>query len=304
MTLSGLIPAVFTPFDATGSLNLPVVDKQVAAFVAGGISAVFVAGSTGECHSLTVDERVLLAQKWCSSAKGKLQVAVHVGHNCLKDARTLAVRAQVSGAAAISAMAPFGFKPAGVDELVSYLAEIASAAPGLPFYYYHIPSVTGVDFPIEQVLAAGAQRIGNFRGAKFTSFNLPQFSVALSLEGGRFNMLYGHDEALLAALAAGAEGAIGSTYNFAAPVYQRLWRAFEKGDWKTARQEQVFGVRLVEALVPFGFLRAAKTVMKWAGIDCGPVRPPLVAMTVDEQRRLYEAVKQLPVFSQTLEPGW
>lgn len=298
--LSGIIPAALTPFQPDGSLNLPVVEQQADFFHEAGISAVFVGGSTGESHSLTVEERIALAHKWCVTSRDRFQVAVHVGHNCLKDARTMATRAQVSGAAAISAMAPFGIKPSNLNELIEYLALVSAAAPGLPFYYYHIPVVTGVDYPIEQVLEQGAKRIPSFRGVKFTSFNLPQFTTAAALDGGRFDMLYGHDEALLPALAAGAEGAIGSTYNYAPAVYQRLWQAFAAGEMARARQEQVAAIRLIDAIIPFGVLRASKVLMRWSGIDVGPVRPPLIPLSAEEQDRLYAAVKDLPVFSRKL----
>ena len=75
-------------------------------------------------------------------------MVVHVGSNCLADARELAVQAQSFGAAAIAALAPSDFKPGSVDVLIACSTEIAGAAPDLPFYFYDIPSMTGVRLPM------------------------------------------------------------------------------------------------------------------------------------------------------------
>jgi len=298
--LTGLIAAVFTPFTPDGELNLSVVEQQLALLRETGVAGVFVGGSTGECHSLTVEERIALTHKWCVVGKGKLKIVAHVGHNCLRDARTLATRAQVSGVDAIGAMAPFGFKPASVSALVDYLAQIAAAAPGLPFYYYEIPAVTGVQLPTAEILRVAAERIPTMRGIKFTSFDLMTFLECATLEDGRFDMLYGHDELLLSALALGADGAIGSTYNIAAGAYVRLWEAFRRGDLPAARAEQMLSIKLIRALIPLGVLRAGKTISRWLGVNCGSVRQPLSPLTADEERQLYAAIKDLPIFSREL----
>src|SRR5438067_9408498 len=104
--LTGLVAATYTPFDATGSLNLAVIDVQAEHFIRAGIGAVFVCGTTGECHSLSTDERQQVVARWTSAAAGRLKVVAHVGHNSLPDAQRLAAHAQESGVYAIAAMSP------------------------------------------------------------------------------------------------------------------------------------------------------------------------------------------------------
>ncbi len=105
--LQGLIAAPHTPFAADGSLHLPVVEKQAARLLADGVTTVFVGGTTGETHSLTVDERRALARRWAEVARGtKLKVIIHAGSNCLADARALAAQAQELGVAANPPMPP------------------------------------------------------------------------------------------------------------------------------------------------------------------------------------------------------
>ncbi len=274
--LRGLIAAPHTPMHSDGALNLDAIERYADMLAANGVKGVFVCGTTGEFASLTVDERMRVAQRWIAASKGALKVIVHVGSTCLADARALASRAQETGADAIAAVPPYYVKPASVDDLVEFCSGIASAAPELPFYYYHIPSMSGVDIEVADFLAKGAGRIPNLAGAKFTHEDLVDYGRCVRLADGAFNMLFGRDETLLSALAHGARGAVGTTYSYAAPLYLRLMEAFEAGDMDGARSEQARAVEMIEVLRKAGgALSCGKAVMKMLGVDCGPARPPL-----------------------------
>ena len=131
--LHGLVAATHTPFDAHGDLNLAIVEKQAELMLRYGVAAVFVGGTTGESHSLSLDERLALAKRWSEVVRGTpLVLVVHVGSNCLRDARTMAAQAQSVGAAAIAAVTPCYFKPRSLDTLTACCAEIAAAAPATP----------------------------------------------------------------------------------------------------------------------------------------------------------------------------
>jgi N-acetylneuraminate lyase len=292
--LTGLIAATHTPFHADGSLNLAIVEKQAAHLLKHGVKAVFIAGTTGESSSLTVDERRALTQRWMEVARGtEMKVIVHVGSNCLADARALAAQAEQLGVAAISALSPSYFKPRSLETLVACAADIAAAAPETPFYFYDIPVMTGVNLSMPEFLAQAHERIPTLAGLKFTNPDLMAYQQCRRVKGGVFDVPWGCDEYLLAALALGATSAVGSTYNFAAPVYHRLWRAFDKGDLATARDEQFHSVQLVATLASRGFMGAAKATMKMLGVDVGPARLPngnLDAAQVTQLRRDLEAL--------------
>jgi len=295
--LHGLIAAPHTPFSADGSLNLAIVEKQAAHLLANRVTAAFIGGTTGETHSLALDERHVLAQRWADVARGTpLQVIVHAGSNCLPDARALAAQAQQLKATAIAAMAPSYFKPRNVDVLVDCMAEIASAAPALPFYYYEIPVFTGVAPSPSEFLEKGARRIPNLAGLKFTSNNLMEYQLCLRAADGTLDVAFGYDEMLLAALALGARGAVGSTYNFAAPIYHRLIAAFERGDLDTARREQFRSVQMIQILVGHGFMGAAKAVMAMLGVDVGPARLPNGSLTAEQAAKLRADLEQIGFF--------
>ena len=279
----GLLPAVLTPFDSSGELNLTACEPHAAQLARDKVAGVFVGGTTGEFSSLTFEERLALAARWAALVKGTpLRLVVHVGANCLADAKHLAAHAQTLGAAAIAAVAPSYVKPKSLDVLIQWCAELASAAPETPFYFYDIPVMTGVAFPMADFLERAPARVPTLAGVKFTNLDLMTFQRLLRAGGGRFDVLFGFDEQLLAAVVLGARGAVGSSYNVAAPLYNRLLTAANANDYATARKEQYRGAELIVTMQKYGFLASAKELMRVRGIDLGPVRLPNVGMTAEQ----------------------
>ena len=299
--LTGLIAAPHTPMNEDYSLNLRVIPRQVEILLSDGVRGAFVCGSTGESHSLTVSERMQVAERWKQAIGTRpLKLVVHAGHNCLEDAKTLAAHAQGIRADAVAVMAPCYFKPASVEDLVDFCAPIAAAARELPFYFYDIPSLTGVNLPMVEFLKKAPSKIPNLTGLKFTNVNLMALQQCLACDGGRFNILFGVDEMLLAGLALGAPGAVGSTYNFAAPLYQKIIQAHQAGDLATAQTLQRKSVKLVEILLSYGVLAAGKALMNQLGADCGPVRPPVRSLTGEQKTQLFKQVVELKILSHSV----
>ncbi len=294
--LHGLVAATHTPFHADGALNLAAVEKQAQHLLSSEVTNVFIGGTTGESSSLTLEERLALAQRWCEVARGTpLRVVVHVGANCLADARILAGQAQQLRACAISALAPSYFKPRSLDLLIAGCAEIAAAAPATPFYYYDIPAMTGVSFPMAEFLEKASARIPTLVGLKFTNPDLMAYLQCL--RSGEWDIPWGLDEWMLGALAIGARGAVGSSFNFAAPVYHRLIAAFGRGDLEAARAAQHCSVRLIALLARHGYMGAAKATMAMLGVDVGPARLPNGSLGPEEARKLRGELEALGFFA-------
>lgn len=295
--LQGLTAATHTPFDAEGELNLPVVEKQAELLLRDGVNAVFIGGSTGESHSLTIAERLALAERWSAVAKGSpLRIVVHVGSNCLADARTLAQQGQKLGVAAISALAPSYFKPRTLDVLIDCCRMVASAASAVPFYFYDIPGMTGVQFPMPDYLELAEKRIPTLAGIKFSNPDLMAYQRCLRSHSGRFDIPWGTDEYLLSALAVGGIGGVGSSYNFASPIYNRLIAAFGKGDLTEAREEQFRSVQIIHLLGEFGYMAAARAVMEMLGVPVGPPRLPHSSLAPGQANELRESLTKLGFF--------
>lgn len=294
--LTGLVAATFTPMHADGSLNLDQVGPMVDYLIDRGLSALYVCGSTGEGPSLSMDERKATAAEFVGASSGRLPVVVQVGHTSLAEARQLAAHAQQVGADAISAVVPYYFKPESVEVLRDCLAEITAGAGELPFYYYHIPAMTGVGLDVLELLRRVDERVPTLVGVKYTAPTMDEFQALLRLEDGRFDVLHGRDEMLLAGLASGARGAIGSTYNFSAALYRRLITAFDRGDLPEAQRCQALAAAMIRTIFGRSGQGGLKAAMNLVGPDCGPSRLPLVTPDPTQTARLKGELEALGFF--------
>ncbi|XP_015238116.1 PREDICTED: N-acetylneuraminate lyase [Cyprinodon variegatus] len=278
--VTGLLAATFTPFTAQGEVNLSVIGPYVDYLKEKqGVKGIFVNGTTGESMSLSVAERKVLAEEWCLKAKGKMDsTIVHVGCMSLKDSQDLARHAAEIGADGIAVISPSFFKPKSAHALRRFLQEVALAAPNLPFYYYTIPAFTGVNVPVRDVIEDIEKLIPTFRGVKFSGSDLLDFGQCVSYSQPHWSVLYGVDEQLLAALAMGANGAVGSTYNYMGCYVNQLISAFETGDLVTARTIQFKIQELVGYAIKLGFDIGVnkQLMMEVSGLPLGPPRLPVM----------------------------
>lgn len=294
--LSGMIAAAPTPMKSNGELDLDRVPALVEHLLRDGIDGIYILGSTGEGVSMTSEERRQVAIAFIEAMKHRKPVIVQVGHTCVAEARDLAAHAADAGADAISATPPHYFPIGNVDALIDCVAEIAAGAKTLPFYYYSIPRLTGVNADMPEFLARAGDRIPTLTGLKFTSHSIHEFQVCLEFDRGRFDCLWGSDEMLLSALAVGTQGMVGTTYNFAAPLYHKIIKSYEQGDLFAARQFQLRAAKMIRIMLRHGGLPAFKTAMGFVGIDCGPVRRPLPALSESEKNDLHRELKTLGFF--------
>jgi len=291
--ITGLIAAPHTPINEAAAVCFETMNRQIAALSAQGLSGVFLNGTTGEGLSLPDKTRQDILTHWQKFAPPELPVIAHVGHHSQEVAVMLARHAGGIGACGTAVMAPSFLKPGSIEDLVSFCRPIAAAAPDIPFYFYHIPSLSGVNLSMRDFLEVAADRIPNLAGIKFTHGDLMEYQRCQNFENGRFDILWGVDEWLLGALAIGAKGAVGSTYNYAASIYHEMIAAFERHDLDTARSCANRSVKLVELLIEYGVLASGKALMALHGADCGAPLPPLRPLTPDKKAELLEAAAKL-----------
>jgi N-acetylneuraminate lyase len=207
-----------------------------------------------------------------------------VGGTCVADCIDLAQHAQSSGLYAVAYTAPFYFKPASVKVIAAIGAEIAKSVPGMPVYYYHIPVLTGVNFPMIDLLKE-LGGIENFAGIKYTYEDLEDFKACVDFNHGNYDILWGRDEMMIDALALGAKGSVGSTFNYAASLYIDLMEAFEKGDQETAKAYQRKACDMIDLLGKYGGIATGKAFMKKMGLDCGEFRLPVTNMSAGSMEK-------------------
>ncbi|WP_113653584.1 dihydrodipicolinate synthase family protein [Pedobacter namyangjuensis] len=295
--IKGLIAATFAAYHKDGSINLDIIPAIVEKMVNDGLSGVFICGTNGEGPNLTIDERMQIAEAYVSAANKRILVLVHVGHSSIAECRKLASHAEKIGADAISSVAAFYFKPSSVKNLVQSMAQIASAAPNTPFYYYNIPTLTGVALDMIDFLSQAEEAIPTLAGIKYTASTLHEYQACLNYKGGKFDILFGFDEMLLPALSVGAQGAIGSTYTFAAPIYLKVMQLFEQGKHKEAATMQLNSVNMVRELVKYPPIPAQRAIMKMEGFELGTCRLPLVALTSDQEQQFKSSLDEIGFFN-------
>ena len=282
-----------------GDIHLSVIRQQAKLFANDKVAGVFICGTTGEGPSLSTAERKAVAEAWLEARAAGFTVIVNVGHDSLREAQALADHARAVHADAVAMHPPSYFRPQSVASLVECCRPVAEAAGNLPFYYYHIPPLTGVSVPMVEFLRCGRRAIPTLNGVKFSDRNLAEYKSCLDLDGRAFDILYGVDEMLIGALALGGTRAIGSTYCYAAPLYRNMIDAFNSGDLNRARTLAALAVGLSEAISAVDPVAAGKVCMAVRGVDCGPVRPPLRTLSDRERARLEERLRELHIFEFT-----
>lgn len=296
--VNGYLAAPFTPMHPNGDLNLDLIPDYADLLMRNGLDGVFVCGSTGEGALLTREERMDVAERWVKACGVKMKIIVQTGATNLRDQQTLAAHAEKIGAWGVAAMAPAFLPPKRNEELLELCKSVAAAASTLPFYYYHIPILTGVKLSVVDLLESVSQEIPNFAGAKYTSPDTIEFKKCLELEGGKFDMLWGMDELFLDALALNSNSGVGGTYNLCFPLYDKMREAYGRNDHEKCKLLKDNSRLFFGILEKYrGPIIAGKCIMKMLGLDCGPNRLPLQTMTEMEERSIKRELDEKGFFN-------
>lgn len=286
----GIFPALLTPFNEDESINFDALKQLVNRLIAQGVKGFYVDGSTGEAFLLTIKERKQLIRAVAEYAKGKCTLVAQIGSIALPDAIELARCAKDAGYDAISSVPPFYYK-FNFDEIKRYYFTIADAVD-LPMIIYNVPIYTGVSFTAEQM--GEFLQDDRFIGVKHTSsdyFALRQFRSAFPDKV----MLNGFDEMLLAGLSLGANGAIGSTYNFMPEKFIRIYELFNKGQLEEAVRLQEEADRMIAALCKVGVMQGEKAILTKLGVPMGKLRAPFIDISDEQKEWLFDQI--LPLLS-------
>ena len=280
--IEGIIPALHTAYDAQEEIDFNVQRDLVRRLIAQGVHGLFLCGTSAEFPFLSLEEREKLTELVVAEAVGQVPIIVHVGAPKPSDAVRLAQHAARLGVQALSSVPPYyySYRPKAI---IDYLQEIASSTE-LPFYYYHLPERTGIS--LDERLWEQILLVPNLAGIKYSHGDLAFQQRLLELAGPKFRLLCGSDEILLSSLVAGASGAIGSTYNFLAPLFVPLWAAYRQGKIGEARALQARASKLISILLHYPGIAASKEALRLLGIDLGPPRLPLSRLTADEEASL------------------
>lgn len=291
-----ILPAVFTPMHDDGAVNLGQVATLYKHCSGPGFDGIFLNGTTGECMSLNAEERMKLVEAWVECRRKEnhpnFRIFVHVGSSNLLEAAEMAVHAQEKGADAIAMVPTFYFRPKTLTDVIEQCRYVAAAAGETPFYYYNIPSLTGVNFPLTAFFERAAKEIPTFAGLKNSFNDLVDYQQCLHAAKGKYSMYWGTDEVFMMVYAAGNRHYVGSTYNFMSEVYFKMLDAYHDCDFDKLTKLEEAATGIYRILNDYNSLIAGKEVMRYIGLDCGPVRRPLRSLKESERASLVEKLEK------------
>lgn len=283
----GLFTAQLTPFDKNNKINISALEKLIKYNIDMGVKGFYVGGTTAEAFLMTADERKYLLEAVKSMA-GDKTVIVHIGSLNEAEAIDLAQHAEKVGADAISSVAPFYYK-FSFEEIKGYYNRIADSV-SVPMLVYNFPMNTGVTMTMKELDQFFTS--DKFFGLKHTSsdfFTLEQVKAKYPDKIA----LNGFDEMFLGGLIMGADGGIGSTYNFMANKFVKIKELFDKGDIAGAQAIQHDVNKVVATLFSIELMPAQKEVLNQLGMDFGTCRKPFRELTVDEKKRIEKEIMPL-----------
>lgn len=274
---TGIFTALLTPFDSNNKINEKELEKLVKFNLDKGVKGFYVGGSTAEAFLLSTDERKQIMDVVKSAAPDATLIA-HIGSINEGEATELALHAKKLSYDVISSVAPFYYKFT-FEEIKNYYFRLADAAE-LPMLVYHFPAFSGVNMGMNEM----KQFLNDdrFIGIKYTSNDF--FTMEQCKTNFPDKIVYnGFDEMFLAGLSMGANGGIGSTYNFMANKFVEIQKLFEAGDIKAAQTIQKEANHIITILCQIGVMQAEKEVLNQLGFDFGVCRHPFGEPTAEQK---------------------
>ena len=271
---SGMYAALLTAFNKDGSINYEATGMLAERNIQKGLKGMYVAGSSGEAMMMSEEERVSLLEYVSRLNKGRITLIAHVGSTSTDAAIRMAKRAAELGYDAVSAVAPYYYSFSG-EAIRGYYTDILNATD-LPMLIYNFPASGGFD----GMLSLVSDMIDNKKlmGVKHTSVNLFELERFKHMKRP-LTVFNGFDEMLIGGLSMGADGGIGSTYNFLQDDILAIYAAFKKGDLKKAMEVQEKVNRIIEAMIPFGVFAMEKAILTELGIPMGDCRKPFLPLS-------------------------
>ena len=278
----GIFTALLTPFDSNNKVNEKELEKLVNFNIEKGVTGFYVGGSTAEAFLLSTDERKQIMDVVKSTAPNHTLIA-HIGSINELEATKLGKHAKKLSYDLVSSVAPFYYKFT-FNEIKNYYFRLAEASQ-LPMLVYHFPAFSGVNMGIGEMSEFLSD--DRFIGIKYTSNDF--FTMEQCKANFPNKIVYnGFDEMFLAGLSMGADGGVGSTYNFMADKFVRINELFQNKCIDEAQKIQKEANRIITILCKIGVMQAEKEVLNQLGFDFGSCRPPFGTPT-DEEKELIKS---------------
>lgn len=284
--ITGSIPAIATPLQEDGSLDLPRLRSFIDWLIAEGSDGIVVVGTTGESPTVNFDEHCLLIKTAVEHVAGRVPVIAGTGANSTREAIELANFAKQAGATAHLSVVPYYNKP-GQEGLYRHFKAIAEAVD-LPLILYNVPGRTAADMSNDTVLRLA--QVPRIAGIKDATGNIERGSDLLKRAPQGFAVYSGDDATALALMLLGGHGTISVTANVAPRLMHEMSMAGMAGEVRKAREINFRLLGLHRQL----FVEANPIPVKWAlarmGLMSDTLRLPLTVLSTEFHERLRNAL--------------
>jgi len=281
----GILPALVTPFTEDGKqVNEEALRNLVNRCIELGVSGVVPCGTTGEFVNLVTEEKKKVIDTVIDEVNGRVKVVAGTGASGTGQALEMTKYAKDAGADAALIVTPFYLKP--TDRGIYEHFDTIASQVDLPIILYNIPQCTGLALPWQMV--EDLAQIPNIVGVKDSSGQLSFILAVLEKVRDKINVLCGHDEIVVGALAAGCSGAVLASANVIPDVWVNVYNAIQKGDLKTAQEKQ-YRVQKIARIIAKSGPVGTKEALNMMGLKVGPVRSPLSVggeLTYEEREEL------------------
>ena len=289
MPLRGVFPPLVTPFREDGGLDEEAFEANLERYAAFDLAGYLVLGSNGEAQSLDEDEKLRLLRATRRRAGGR-QVLAGTGLESTRATLELTRRAADAGADAALVLTPHYFRPQMTpDALRRHFEAVAEASP-IPVLLYTVPQFTGV--PCPPSLPAALSGHPRVQGMKDSSGDVALLGRIVASVPESFAVLCGSAPVFYPSLCAGAAGGVLAVACCAPRPAAALFRAFERGDHRSARRIQQALTPLAAAVTSTHGVPGLKAAMDVAGFRGGFPRPPLLPYEPALRGDLHQLLEQ------------
>lgn len=287
MKFEGIMPALVSPLNEDETVNTAVLRDLIERLLHKNVDGFYVGGATGEGIALKTEERMRLAETAVRTVQKRKPCIIHVASVDFQDALRLAKHAEEIGADAISAIPPLFFQY-DEDDVYNYYKRLAEAVH-IPLMIYYNPAA---GFTFNAKFAKRMFEIDNITAIKWTSSNYAEMIRLKDLTNGDMNIVNGPDEMLLMGLNAGADGGIGTTYNFMPEIVKSVYDNFKKGNTDAAQAAQMRAARICSTLAQYKIIPAAKVILEGMGFPVGNAVFPMKRYTAEEKGKIISEIKE------------
>ncbi|MFA9390224.1 MAG: dihydrodipicolinate synthase family protein [Prolixibacteraceae bacterium] len=294
--LKGIVPPLITPLLSADELDVEGLQRLIEHILKGGVSGLFVLGTTGEFSSLSYRLRREMVERTCKQVAGRVPVLVGITDTSIVESIDLANYARDCGADALVAAPPY-YYGAAQPELIEYFESLARKVP-LPLYLYNMPVHTKV--MIDPATVRKIAEIPSVVGLKDSSANMAYFRLLqfAMRDYPEFQLFVGPEEMMADAVVLGADGGVNGGANMFPKLYVDLYNAAAARDFDKIKELQGKVLEISTLIYTVGrygssYLKGLKCALSVMGICDDYLVDPFHRFRKDERERIVQNMEKL-----------